>query len=120
VNTVELEFPASPSFNAVGRLVAGGLASRFDFAVPDIEDLQLALEALFCRPAAKGTLQVTLRHSDRKLQAQLGPFAHTDDRERVERMLLRLVDEVVVQDSSAGEWIVLHAPRQRATAPGSP
>ena len=62
MNTVELELPASPSFNAVGRLVAGGLASRLDFAVPDIEDLQLALEALFCRPAANGIVSNAQMH----------------------------------------------------------
>ena len=97
----------------------GGLASRLGLAVADIEDLQLAVEAVLWRRARDGTVNVTLRHSERDLQARLGPFACAADRERVERMLLRLVDDAVLQDSSDGEWIVMRQARERAIARGS-
>jgi hypothetical protein len=116
---VELELPAEHSFNAVGRLVVGGLASRLDFPVAEIEDLQLAVEALLCRPAAEATLTVSIEPSVRGLEARLGPFAAGGERGSVERMLLRLVEDAVVQDSGEGEWIVIGAPRQRAAARGS-
>lgn len=117
---VELELPAEHSFNAVGRLVAGGLASRLDFPVAEIEDLQLAIEALLCRPAADAKLTVTMEPSKHGLQARLGPFAPGGERASVERMLGRLVEDAVVQDSGAGEWIVIGAPKRRAAARGSP
>jgi hypothetical protein len=116
---VELELPALPSFNAVGRLVVGGVASRLDFEVPDIEDLQLAVEALLWRRATNGTVTLVLRPSANGLDARLGPFEPERDRQRVERMLQRLVQEAVVEDSREGEWIVIGAARERATTRGS-
>ena len=116
---VEVELPAGKSFNAVGRLVAGGLASRLDFAVPEIEDLQLAVEALLCRPAAEETLTVTMVPSDGGLEARFGPYARGEETASVERMLEHLVGEAVVQDSGEAEWILIGVPRQRATARGS-
>jgi hypothetical protein len=118
---VELELPSVPSFNAVARLVVGGLASRLDFRVEEIEDLQLAVEALLCRCSAEGSLRVTLNESERGLRAELGPFAPDPaERARVVGMLRTLVEDAVVQDSSEGEWIVVSAARDRAPAQGSP
>jgi hypothetical protein len=117
---VELQLPARDAFNAVGRLVVGGLASRLDFAVADIEDLQLAVEALLCRPSANGTLTVSLRPDGGALHARLGPFAPSGDRERLERMLQRLVREAAVQDSREGEWVVIGAASVQPSLPGSP
>jgi RNA polymerase sigma-B factor len=79
VQLVELELPSVPSFNAVGRLVAGGFASRLEFHVEEIEDLQLAVEALLCRCAAERSLTMTLSESECGLQAMLGPFARDPD-----------------------------------------
>jgi serine/threonine-protein kinase RsbW len=115
-NAVELELPGSQAFNAVGRLVVGGLASRLDFPVEEIEDLQLAVEALLCRSAAAESVTVALYESERGLQARLGPFAaDPDERASMERTLRALVDDADVQESSEGEWIVVSARRDRAT-----
>ena len=112
---VELELPSQPSFKAVGRLVAGGLASRLEFRVDKIEDLQLAVEALLCRAPANGSLRMTLGESKAGLQVTLGLFARVPaERARVERMLHAFVDDVVVQDSDEGEWITMRANRERA------
>jgi hypothetical protein len=117
VQLVELELPSVPSFNAVGRLVAGGFASRLEFHVEEIEDLQLAVEALLCRCPAERSLTMTLSESECGLQATLGPFARDpDDHARVVHMLGTLVADAVVQDSDEGEWVVLSAARDRATA----
>jgi hypothetical protein len=116
---VLLELPAQQAFNAVGRLVVGGLASRLDLEVADIEDLQLAVEAVLCRTPAQSTVTLTLEPSRDELQAQLGPFAMNGDRDRLERTLRRLVNEVVVQDSGEHEWILIRSARRRAPSPGS-
>jgi glucose-6-phosphate dehydrogenase assembly protein OpcA len=116
---VELELPALTAYNAVGRLVVGGVASRLDFEIADIEDLQLAVEAVLCREPARSTVTVLLRPSRTGLSARLGPFAANGDRERMVRTLRRLVKEAVVQDSHEGEWVLIRAGRERATARGS-
>lgn len=116
---VLLELPARPAFNAVGRLVVGGVASRLDFEVADIEDLQLAVEAVLCRAPAASTITLTLEPSQNGLRARLGPFASNGDRERVERMLRRLVNEAVLQDSGEDEWVLIRTARRPAGAPGS-
>ena len=116
---VRLELPARNEFNAVGRLVVGGVAARLDFAVADIEDLQLAVEAVLCRTPAASTVTLTLTPSEDGLEAALGPFVVNGDRKRVERMLRRLVTEAVVQDVPEGQWVVIRA-RQRAAARRSP
>jgi hypothetical protein len=116
---IQLELPAQRAYNAVGRLVVGGVAARLDFEVAEIEDLQLAVEALLCRPPAQDVVTLTLQPADDELHARLGPFVARGDRERVERMLLRLVRKAVVQDADGCEWIVILATRARTTARGS-
>ncbi len=116
---IRLELPALPAFNAVGRLVVGGVASRLDFEVADIEDLQLAVEALLCRTPASSTVTLTIEPSEMDLHARLGPFVTNGDPKRVERMLCRLVNEAVVHDSGENEWVVIRAARKRAPARGS-
>jgi hypothetical protein len=116
---IRLELPALPAYNVVGRLVVGGVASRLDFEVADIEDLQLAVEAVLCRTAARSTVTLTLEPSQDVLEARLGPFAVNGDRDRIERMLRRLVHEAVVQESGESQWVVIRAARRRARARGS-
>jgi hypothetical protein len=112
---VRLELPATAPYHAVGRLVVGGVASRLSFEVEQIEDLQLAVEALLSRRTAKERVRIELTESVLGLQARLGPFAPVpDERERVRRMLRALVEDADVQDSREGEWIVLKATRCRA------
>jgi hypothetical protein len=116
---VQLELPALPAYNAVGRLVVGGVASRLDFEVADIEDLQLAVEAILCRTPSGSTVTLMLEPSTDELEARLGPFAGIGDRDRIERMLRRLVSEAVVQDSGESQWVVIRSARRRAPARGS-
>jgi len=118
-SAVHLELPALPAYNAIGRLVVGGVAARLDFEVADIEDLQLAVEALLCRKPAADVVTVILQPMQDELHARLGPFVANGDRERLERMLLRLVPSAVVQDADGCEWVEMHATRTRATARGS-
>jgi hypothetical protein len=111
---IRLELPAGPCCHAVARLVVGGLASRLSFAVEQIEDLQLAVEALLSRPSAGRTVTVELEESDRGLRARLGPFTPAPaERRRLQKMLRTLVEDADVQDSGDREWIVLQAARSR-------
>jgi hypothetical protein len=114
---VRLELPAGPSCRAVGRLVVGGTAARLGFEVEQVEDLQLAVEALLARAPARRSLRLELAESKGGLRLRVGPLAAArDDRERVLTMLRALVQDADVQDSPDGEWIVLRATRSRPPA----
>jgi hypothetical protein len=112
--SVQLELPSQPRFSAVGRLVAGGLASRLELPVDRIEDLQLAVEALLCRAATDGPVIMRMSEREPGLDVTLGPFAPAPaERASVERMLRALVDEVLVQDADEGEWVVMRTTRDQ-------
>jgi hypothetical protein len=114
--TVVLELPAEGPYRAVGRLVAGGVASRLGFQVAQIEDLQLAVEAVLSHCPARATVALELLDSGPRLVARLGPFASDPAaRDRAKAMLRALVEDVEVQDSPEGEWFVLSAAEYRAT-----
>jgi hypothetical protein len=115
--SVRLELPASACCHAVGRLVVGGVGSRLALPVDRIEDLQLAVEALLSRTAARRVVDLELTESTEWLRVRVGPFAPAPaERGRVQEMLLRLVEDADVQDSDNGEWIVLGAARSRLPA----
>jgi hypothetical protein len=114
---IRLERPAGPSYRAVGRLVVGGAAARLGFQVEQVEDLQLAVEALLARTPAKGSVSLELAESRAGLRVRIGPLEPArDDWERVREMLRALVHDADVQDSRDEEWIVLRATRSRPPA----
>ena len=117
---VRLELPATDAYHAVGRLVVGGVASRLSFEVEQIEDLQLAVEALLSRCVPKGRVRIELTDSVLGVHSRLGPYVPAPaERDRVRRMLHALVEAAEVQDSHEGEWIVLTATRSRTPGPRS-
>ena len=113
-SAVQIELPSRPCFNAIGRLVTGGYASRLELPVDRIEDLQLAVEALLCRSTSDGALIVRMCECERGLDVTLGPFARApQERRSIERMLHALVEDVLVEDSDDGEWVVMRVTREQ-------
>src|SRR5262249_22755584 len=55
VDRIVVEFPATDGYRAVGRLVLGGLVSRFELPLDRVEDLLLAVESLLVQPHAGET-----------------------------------------------------------------
>jgi hypothetical protein len=111
---ITLTVPRSPGFDGVAHLVLGGLAARLNLTVESLEDLQLALDAVFDRIAPGSedvTVQVSLR--DGELETRIGPllpalldeieYAANDGELRVRRVLDSTVDDVHVD----GEWVRL-------------
>ena len=58
---IDLEAPISGDFQAVVRLIIGGIAERVDFAFEEIDDLQLAVERLLAETCTVNTVQAVLR-----------------------------------------------------------
>jgi hypothetical protein len=114
VDEITLTLPRAPEFQRVARLVLGGLAVRLNLTVENLEDLQLALDAVLDRMdpnAGDVTVQMSLR--DGELETRIGPLspALLDEIERephgeelgVRRVLNSTVDDVHVD----GEWVRL-------------
>jgi anti-sigma regulatory factor (Ser/Thr protein kinase) len=111
---ITLTLPRAPEFQRVAHLVLGGLAARLNLTVEDLEDLQLALDAVLDSvdpDAGEVTVQMSLL--DGELETRVGPLlpALLDQIEResdgdqlgVRRVLDSTVDDVHVD----GEWVRL-------------
>jgi len=111
---ITLTLPRAPEFQRVAHLVLGGLAVRLNLTIENLEDLQIALDAVLDRmdpTAAEVTVQMSLR--DDELETRIGPLPATllDELEResesgelrVRRVLDSTVDDVHVD----GEWVRL-------------
>jgi anti-sigma regulatory factor (Ser/Thr protein kinase) len=111
---ITLTLPRAPEFQRVAHLVLGGLAARLNLTVDNLEDLQLALDAVLDRMAPNSgdvTVQLSLR--DGELETRIGPLLPEllDELERdadgeelwVRRVLDSTVDDVHVD----GEWVRL-------------
>jgi anti-sigma regulatory factor (Ser/Thr protein kinase) len=83
---VILTVPYARSYQGVVRLVLAGLGSRSGLSVEALEDLELALDALFSGQGYAAGEEVTIEVAveDAELQVAIGPF----DRDRLERGLV--------------------------------
>ena len=119
VDTVRVEFPATEGYRSVGRLVLGGLASRFELPVDRLEDLLLAVESLLMRGVEGATVTLEVDADDSGLRVRVGPFAAASDSDPLfVRVLPRLVDEATYVASengatSSAELLVNAARQQR-------
>jgi hypothetical protein len=113
---ITLRLPSDPEFQRVAHLVLSGLALRLDLTVENLEDLQLAVDAVFDRATGgDDQLVVTLCPGDGELQARVGPVpaAVLDELEQepaaddgslsLRRVLDTTVDDVLVD----GDTVVL-------------
>lgn len=103
-DNIVVEFPASEGFRSVGRLVLGGLASRFELPVERLEDLLLAVESALLGGVAGPSVTLDVDAGDEGLRVRLGPLAGPGLADAgVERVLARLVDEARAVGSSTGD-----------------
>jgi hypothetical protein len=111
---ITLTLPRAPEFQGVAHLVLGGLAARLNLTIENLEDLQLALDAVLDRMDGRAedvTVQMSLH--DGALETRIGPLtpALLNEIERdadgqelgVRRVLDSTVDDVHVD----GEWVRL-------------
>ena len=115
-DTVLVEFPATEGYRSVGRLVLGGLASRFELPVDRVEDLLLAVESLLVHGVAGETVTLEVQAAEDGFRVRLGPFVDGGVADpAVARVLERLVDEAneVVPEDSAGTFAELRVSAAR-------
>ena len=67
---IDLQAPLSGDFQAVVRLIVGGIAERVDFAFEEIDDLQLAVERLLAEAGRRETVHLRFEVAEEAIRAQ--------------------------------------------------
>jgi hypothetical protein len=116
---IDLEAPLSGDFQAVVRLIIGGIAERVDFAFEEIDDLQLAVERLLAETSSVDTVQLCFEVGERKVRTRVGPLSEQKVSEALEngerppgeltlrRVLQTVVDSFAVDQNADGGVTVL-------------
>ena len=115
---IELEAPLSRDFQAVVRLIIGGIADRVDFAFEEIDDLQLAVERLLAEAGRVGSVCMSFEVVNGGIRTRVGPLSERavadalrDGVQRpgeltLRRILQTVVDSFGVEESEDGSIVV--------------
>jgi anti-sigma regulatory factor (Ser/Thr protein kinase) len=115
---IELEAPLSGDFQAVVRLIIGGIAERVDFAFEEIDDLQLAVERLLAEAGQVGSVQLSFEVGGTSIRTRVGPLSAAAVAEALRdgdappghltlrRILGTVVDSFGVEDVGDGAIVV--------------
>jgi hypothetical protein len=107
---ITLTIPAERDFHRVAHLVLGGLALRLNLTIENLEDLQLAVDAILDRAEGDGDLTVTMSLHGDELETRIGPVdvrAELGREQGAELGLRRVLDAVVDEVETDGEWVRL-------------
>jgi hypothetical protein len=104
---ITLTIPGERDFHRVAHLVLGGLALRMNLTIENLEDLQLALDAILGRVDDLGDVTVTMCMHGDELETRIGPvdvraeLAHAAGAELdLRRVLDAVVDDVAIEGDS--------------------
>jgi hypothetical protein len=115
---IELEAPLSGDFQAVVRLIIGGIAERVDFAFEEIDDLQLAVERLLAEAGQVGSVRLSFEVGEAGIRTRVGPISETAVADALRdgdaqpgqltlrRILQTVVDSFGVEESADGRIVV--------------
>ena len=74
---IDLEAPLAGAFQAVIRLIIGGIAERVDFAFEEIDDLQLAVERLLAEQCQSGNVSLSFEVGEDRIRTRVGPLSES-------------------------------------------
>ncbi len=112
---IDLEAPLSSDFQAVVRLIIGGIAERVDFAFEEIDDLQLAVERILAETCIVDTVQLNFEVGPRTIHTSVAPLSaakvaqalemndHASGGPTLRRVLQTVVDSFDVQQAGDGD-----------------
>ena len=115
---IELEAPLSGDFQAVVRLIIGGIAERVDFAFEEIDDLQLAVERLLAEAGQIGSVHLSFEVGEASIRTRVGPLSESAVADALRdgdappgtltlrRILQTVVDSFGVEDLGDGAIVV--------------
>jgi hypothetical protein len=112
---IRLVLPAQEDFHPIAHLVVGGLAARLELTYEQLEDLQVAVEALLGCRDDDDDVSVVVEVEAGAVRATVGPFAREAlaELERdgselgLKRVLETVTDGVEVEERDGGTWVVL-------------
>lgn len=112
---IRLRLPAQEDFHPVAHLVVGGLGARLDLTFEDLEDVQVAVEALLACREDDDEITVALRIDPGAVHATVGPFpagalaSLEDDGGALglRRVLQTVCDSFAVEERPGGDWVDL-------------
>jgi anti-sigma regulatory factor (Ser/Thr protein kinase) len=112
---ITLVLPAQEDFHHIAHLVTGGLGARLELTYEQLEDLQVALEALLACRDDDGDISVGIAVDDLRVRTTVGPF--TDDAIAeldedgsalgLRRVLETVSDTLEVDHRDGGAWVEL-------------
>ena len=115
---IDLEAPLSGDFQAVVRLIIGGIAERVDFAFEEIDDLQLAVERLLAEAGSQDSIRLSFEVAEGRVRARVGPLSERKVADALRngegapgeltlaRILQTVVDSFGVEEVSDGGIVV--------------
>ena len=115
---IELEAPLSGDFQAVVRLIIGGIAERVDFAFEEIDDLQLAVERLLAEAGQVGSVRMSFEIVREGIRTRVGPLSERAIQDALadgeirpgvltlRRILQTVVDSFGVEEIDGGRVVV--------------
>ena len=112
---IRLVLPAQEDFHPIAHLVVGGLAARIELTYEQLEDLQVAVEALLGCRDDDDDLSIVVEVEPDAVRTTVGPFAREAlaelERDSTEfglrRVLETVTDGVEVEDRDGGAWVAL-------------
>jgi hypothetical protein len=112
---ISLTLPADDAFHGVAHLVLGGLAVRLDLTFENLEDLELAIDALLERSTQGADVTLLVRILDGELLTSVGPLdgvrseleEGVEDSLNLRRILSTVCDRVEIVDREDGQWVQL-------------
>ncbi len=115
IDEIRLVLPAQEDFHPVAHLVVGGLAARLELTYEQLEDLQVAVEALLGCRDDDGDVSVVVSVEPDTVRATVGPFQpealaelESDAGEfGLRRVLETVTDSVQVEERDGGAWVAL-------------
>jgi len=106
---ITLTIPSEREFHDVAHLVLGGLALRLDLTLENLEDLQIAVDAILDRAGDAGDdVTVTMSMDGDVVHGRIGPVDLGDELTRDEGEALglrRVLDTVVDGVEVDGDWV---------------
>jgi len=112
---IRLVLPAQEDFHPIAHLVVGGLAARIELTYEQLEDLQVAVEAVLGCRDDDDDLSIVVEVEPDAVRTTVGPFAREAlaelERDGTEfglrRVLETVTDGVEVEDRDSGAWVAL-------------
>jgi hypothetical protein len=112
---ITLVLPAQEDFHHIAHLVTGGLGARLELTYEQLEDLQVALEALLACREDDGDISIGIAVDDSRVRTTVGPFTDTAIAELdddggglgLRRVLETVSDTLEVDRRDGGAWVEL-------------